>query len=99
MKIRDANAADAAAWRALWDGYTSFYRVALPEAVTAETWRRILDPASALTARVVEDEAGSLAGFAISFLQPGTFVTEPVLLPRGSVSWRRRTAAGASGGS
>lgn len=78
VKIRDANAADAVAWRALWDGYTSFYRVALPEAVTAETWRRLLDPASVLTARLAEDEAGSLAGFAISFLHPGTFVTEPV---------------------
>ncbi|MCW5718824.1 MAG: GNAT family N-acetyltransferase [Bauldia sp.] len=78
MKIRDARAADEAGWRALWDGYTTFYRVDLPEAVTAETWRRILDPASPLTARLAEAADGDLAGFAISFLHPGTFVTAPV---------------------
>lgn len=78
MKIRDALAADEAAFRRLWAGYTAFYRVEIPEAVTAETWRRILDPASILTARVAEAEDGELMGFAISFLHPGTWVTAPV---------------------
>lgn len=78
MRIRDATAADETAWRRLWAGYTAFYRVEVPEAVTAETWRRILDPASIITARVVADDDGELLGFAISYLHPATWVIAPV---------------------
>ena len=44
IEIRDPTAADEVAWRCLWNGYLSFYEIMIPEEVTAETWRRILDP-------------------------------------------------------
>jgi GNAT superfamily N-acetyltransferase len=44
VTIRKAVPADEARWRELWAGYIAFYRGAVSEAVTAQTWRRILDP-------------------------------------------------------
>lgn len=52
--IRDATAADEAAWRRLWDQYLAFYRVELADDVTAHTWARILDPSSRVAMRVAE---------------------------------------------
>jgi GNAT superfamily N-acetyltransferase len=52
--IRKAEARDEARWRALWAGYVDFYRAALSDAVTAETWRRILDPSTSVHALVAE---------------------------------------------
>lgn len=78
VKIRDAGAADEPGWRALWAAYTTFYRADLPEAVTAETWRRILDPASILSGRVAMAGDGELVGFTISFLHPATFGTDSI---------------------
>ena len=54
MTIRDPIAADEAGWRRLWAGYLAFYGEDLPEAVTAATWRRILDPTSTIFARLAE---------------------------------------------
>ncbi len=44
LRIRPLEAGDRAAWYPLWRGYQEFYRVDIPEAVSAETWRRLLDP-------------------------------------------------------
>jgi GNAT superfamily N-acetyltransferase len=65
MRIRDATAADEAGFRRLWDAYLAFYDVTLAPAVTDQTWARILDPASPLSARVVVDAAGRVLGFAV----------------------------------
>lgn len=35
--IRDATAADGAAWRRLWDQYLAFHKVELADDVTAHT--------------------------------------------------------------
>ena len=43
--IRALSAEDRDAWLPLWRGYQSFYRVDIPEAVSAVTWARLLDPA------------------------------------------------------
>lgn len=43
--IRPFAADDYPHWRPLWDGYLAFYEASLPEAVTATTWARLLDPA------------------------------------------------------
>ena len=48
--IRAVTAADYAGWLPLWRGYQAFYRVDIPAAVTAETWRRLLDPAEPMWA-------------------------------------------------
>ncbi|MDO5621977.1 MAG: GNAT family N-acetyltransferase [Paracoccus sp. (in: a-proteobacteria)] len=75
--IRDARPADEAAWRQLWAGYTAFYKTDVPPEVTAHTWARILDPASALSCRIIEIN-GTPAGFANHVLHEGTWVAAPV---------------------
>jgi GNAT superfamily N-acetyltransferase len=61
MKVRTATPQDYAGWRPLWDGYNAFYgrfgATALPEHVTASTWKRFHDPAESVHALVaVEGE-------------------------------------------
>lgn len=73
VEIRDARATDEAEWRRLWEGYLTFYRADVPPEVTANTWRRILDPASPVSMRVAERD-GKLEGFAIHFSHPSTWV-------------------------
>jgi GNAT superfamily N-acetyltransferase len=65
MRIRDATAADEARFRALWAAYLAFYDMSLDPAVTDQTWARILDPASPMSARLAADEAGAVLGFAV----------------------------------
>ncbi|MCY1642589.1 GNAT family N-acetyltransferase [Methylorubrum sp. SL192] len=77
MTIRDPAAADEAGWRRLWAGYLAFYGETLPEAVTAATWARILDPASPVFARLAERD-GSLVGMTVNVLHEGTWSTTPV---------------------
>ncbi|MFN3317401.1 MAG: GNAT family N-acetyltransferase [Allorhizobium sp.] len=76
LVIRDATAADEAAWRGLWDQYLAFYKVNLAEDVTAHTWARILDPSSRVAMRVAEVD-GMLAGFAIHHFHDSTWVKTP----------------------
>ena len=71
--IRDATPADEAAWRALWAGYLAFYDHPLPEAQTAHTWARLMDPASPVAARLAEVE-GRVVGFAIHLHHASTWV-------------------------
>lgn len=73
VEIRDARPEDEKAWRALWDGYLTFYKVTLDPSVTTATWTRILDPGSPVSMRVA-DEDGTLAGFAIHLSHPSTWV-------------------------
>ena len=73
MDIRDATPADEAAWRALWQGYLDFYRHPLPRAVSDFTWARLMDPASALKARLAVAE-GAVLGFAIHQHHPSSWV-------------------------
>lgn len=75
--VRPATAADEAAWRPLWRAYQAFYKADLPEAVTAATWARCLDPAEPIHCRVVE-HAGTVIGFAIIVVHPGSFHLGPI---------------------
>lgn len=77
IRIRDPAPADQAAWRALWSGYNQFYGADIPDAVTARTWQRILDPASPIFCRlaIVDDE---VAGFSVSVLHDSTWTIAPV---------------------
>lgn len=65
MKIRDASGADEAGFRRLWAAYLAFYDVNLDPAVTDQTWTRILDPESRMSARIAVDDAGQVLGFAV----------------------------------
>ena len=75
--LRAAEPADMAEWRRLWADYTAFYRTDLPEAITAGTWARAMDPASGLFIRVAA-QGTRLAGFALSVLHPGSWTDRPV---------------------
>jgi GNAT superfamily N-acetyltransferase len=77
IAIRDPAATDETAWRELWSRYNLFYEVSLPEIVTARTWQRILDPASAIFSRfaVVDRE---VAGFSVSVVHESTWTIAPV---------------------
>ncbi len=65
--VRPVVTADYAAWRPLWDGYNRFYGrhgpTALPEQITAATWRRFLSPGEPVHALVAE-QSGQLIGIA-----------------------------------
>jgi GNAT superfamily N-acetyltransferase len=77
MVIRDPAPSDETAWRRLWAGYVAFYEAEIADNVTAETWRRMLEPGSGFVARLA-DENGSIQGFTVSVLHPGTWSTAPV---------------------
>ena len=76
VSIRDAEAGDEAAWRALWAGYLDFYRSTLGPEVTAETWRRILDPDGPIRARMAVLD-GRVVGFAICIIHASTWSLAP----------------------
>ncbi len=75
--LREATAADEAAWRKLWAGYNAFYEASVPPEVTSHTWARILDPASPLFCRLAEVD-GTVAGFSVNVLHEGTWSREAV---------------------
>jgi GNAT superfamily N-acetyltransferase len=78
IRIRPAVAADAAAWRRLWDGYCLFYEVSISAEITAHTWRRILDAASPIHAIVAQNEAGQVIGMANYIIHENTWEATPV---------------------
>lgn len=77
LVVRDAAAEDEPAWRRLWSGYLTFYAAAVPEAVTAATFARILDPESPIFCRVAVRD-GAVIGFATHVLHAGTWATAPL---------------------
>ena len=69
--------ADELAWRGLWSQYNDFYEKAVPEAVTAHTWRRVLDPATSIFSRLATvDDA--VVGFSTGVLHEITWAIAPV---------------------
>lgn len=77
IRVRDPQPADEAAWRALWHGYNAFYGAEVPAAVSDGTWRRMLDPAAPLFARLAIRH-GRVVGFAACVLHPGTWALQPL---------------------
>lgn len=75
--IRDPMPTDEAAWRGLWSQYNAFYETHIPEAVTAYTWRRLLDPTSSLFGRLAVID-GEGIGFSVSVLHASTWTIGPV---------------------
>ena len=72
LEVRTVRADDERAWRALWDGYCSFYETEVPSEVTAATWRRLLEPGEPMEGLVAED-AGEVVGFVNYVLHPSTW--------------------------
>ncbi len=77
VAIRPAEAKDEARWRALWAGYVDFYRGSVPEAATAATWARILDPGSNIRCLVAE-RAGEVIGICNYVFHDHTWDTRPI---------------------
>ena len=75
--IRAALPSDEPAWRRLWAGYCDFYRAELPPEVTDRTWKRILDPDSAVMCVVAEAE-GEVVGFANCVVHENTWENQAV---------------------
>jgi len=62
--IRPMAGSDRAAWEKLWQLYLRFYRTAVPDAVTAATFDRLVGRTDGLAGFVAEDEQGEIVGFA-----------------------------------
>jgi GNAT superfamily N-acetyltransferase len=77
LVIRPVAAADEPAWRKLWAGYLAFYRTSVPKEVTAQTFARILDPASLYHGLVAELE-GAVIGLCTSVFHDHTFSLQPI---------------------
>lgn len=61
--VRPIEARDEARWRELWAGYNAYYERTIPEAATALTFARMLDPGVALHGAVAEEAGGRVTGF------------------------------------
>ena len=75
--IRSALPSDEAAWRQLWRAYCDFYSAAVGDEVTARTWKRILDPDSAVMCLVAEVD-GQVCGFANCVVHEATWEIQPI---------------------
>jgi len=77
LTVRPIEAGDRAAWDLLWNGYLVFYEEALPQHITEETWRRLLDPAVDPHGFVAVDAAGRLVGFVHYLFHASTWAIGP----------------------
>ena len=75
--IRAALPSDESIWRQLWRGYCDFYQASVPDEVTDRTWKRILDPDSAVMCIVAEMD-GQVYGFANCVVHENTWESQPV---------------------
>jgi GNAT superfamily N-acetyltransferase len=75
--IRSALPSDEAVWRRLWRGYLDFYESRIADDVTNRTWKRILDPDSAVMCIVAEVD-GEVLGFAHCVVHENTWETQPI---------------------
>jgi len=76
LTIRPAGTEDEPAWRALFSAYQRFYRASVPEKIVANTWQRILDPDSDVSALVAEYD-GALVGLANYLFHDSTWSDRP----------------------
>jgi GNAT superfamily N-acetyltransferase len=75
IRIRDARAADETRWRGLWAGYLAFYKHDLPDAVTADVWRRLISGDPHFVGLVAVDAADRPIGLAHYIVHPSTWTT------------------------
>jgi GNAT superfamily N-acetyltransferase len=77
LLIREPTPEDEAAWRRLWADYVAFYEADVPDAVTAATWARLLDPDFGMIGRLAELD-GVVVGFTVSVIHPGSWALTPI---------------------
>ncbi len=71
--IRPLEPADRDVWFRLWKEYYGFYETKVPDEVSEETYRRLLDGASSLFCLVAEDPSGAVIGFTNCVLHANTW--------------------------
>jgi GNAT superfamily N-acetyltransferase len=77
LQIREAQQQDEAAWRNLWAAYLVFYEAEVSEEITARTWARMLDPASAISCTLAVQD-NRIAGFAAYVVHEATWHLKPM---------------------
>ena len=60
LNVQPLRPSDHAAWLPLWRAYQAFYRVAIPDDVSAVTWSRLLDPAEPMGGALAMDDHGAI---------------------------------------
>ena len=73
VRVRALARSDHDAWLPLWRGYLAFYRTSLASEVTAETWRRLHDPAHPLHGFGAAKDGERLVGFVHYLFHPVTW--------------------------
>jgi GNAT superfamily N-acetyltransferase len=73
VRVRPLAGNDYDSWLPLWHGYLDFYEAAVQDDVTAETWRRLIDPAGPIHGLAAHDEADRLIGFVHYLFHPVTW--------------------------
>ncbi|MDZ7749938.1 MAG: GNAT family N-acetyltransferase [Halofilum sp. (in: g-proteobacteria)] len=64
IDVRPVTAADADAWRPLFDGYARFYGVDLAAATAERVWGWLVDPGHRLEGLIAHDAGGAAVGIA-----------------------------------
>lgn len=77
VTIRALDARDHAAWLPLWRGYLTFYEADVSDAVTAETWRRLIDPAGPIRGFGAFEANGRMVGIVHYLFHPVTWSIAP----------------------
>ena len=77
VAIRSVLPNDQPSWQRLWCGYCDFYQADVRDEVTQRTWKRILDPDSAVMCIVAEVD-GHVYGFANCVVHENTWEIQPV---------------------
>ena len=99
VNIRDLERTDYDAWLPLWNGYNAFYGrsgpTALPDEITATTWRRFFDDDEPLFALVAEAD-GAIIGLTHYLFHRSTTLIGPIcyLQDLYTVQERRRSGVG-----
>ena len=73
IKVRPLQPSDYEEWLVLWRGYLEFYETSITDDVTAETWRRLLDPRHTVSGFCAVDSEGRLVGIVHYLFHPVTW--------------------------
>jgi GNAT superfamily N-acetyltransferase len=77
IRVRPATAEDRQAWFGLWRGNCGFYGTFVPDAVSVETWERLLNPAQPMMC-LLACGGGEVVGFANAVLHLNTWTTKHI---------------------
>ncbi len=77
ITIRQFEDSDKAAWLELWQGYLTYYKTTIPDAVTEETWARLRDADSGIYGLCAVDEDEALLGLVHFLYHPVTWSKLP----------------------